>query len=146
MKALRKWMVVGAMLLVGAGMSGCGGHSFQVARAGGKVTCNGQPVTGGRVMFSPIAEGKTPPGKAAFGEIGSDGTFVLSTFGKADGAVVGKHEVTFMSAYVDDEDDEVARQAAKLPCQTPKGLVLEVVAGQANDFNIEMSQSITLTN
>jgi hypothetical protein len=51
------------------------------------VTYKGKPVPTGTVMFVP------EKGPAATGEIGKDGTYSLSTYGKNDGAVLGKHKI-----------------------------------------------------
>jgi len=59
----------------------------------GKVVYRGRLVTRGTVTFEP--EGA---GKEAFGEIGPDGAFVLSTYGKDDGAVAGGHRVSVSNA------------------------------------------------
>ena len=53
----------------------------------GKVTYKGKPVPNGTVMFVP------EKGPAATGEIGTDGTYTLTTYSKNDGAVLGKHKI-----------------------------------------------------
>ena len=53
----------------------------------GKVFYNGRPLEFGSVMFQPAS------GQPAQGQIQSDGTFTLSTYKEADGAVVGRHKV-----------------------------------------------------
>src|SRR5690606_587041 len=84
---------IGALLV---SLAGCDGGEFSTAPVSGKVVMNGQPVTEGNITFSPIAEGNSElSGKPASGDIGSDGTFTLSTYGENDGAVVGKHRVIF---------------------------------------------------
>jgi hypothetical protein len=98
-----------------------------VAAVTGRVTCNGQPVKGGSITFSPIAQGKEDPGKAASGTITENGEFRLSTYADNDGAVIGKHRVSFSS------DDPY-----NFPCGQPSTQELEVVAGK-NEFNIELS-------
>ena len=82
---------------VAATMTGCGGGSGAMATApvNGKVTFNGQPVTGGSITFAPIATGKDAPGKSASGPVQADGTFKLTTYVSNDGAVIGKHQVRF---------------------------------------------------
>jgi hypothetical protein len=75
---------------------GCGSSTPQGAPTlpvKGKVIFKGQPLTKGTVSFEP--EG---PGKEAFGEIQPDGTFVLTTYKKDDGAVLGKHRVSVSNA------------------------------------------------
>lgn len=71
------------------GLVGCG--SSGRAPVSGKVTVQGQPVQGGTLVFSPL-KGE---GKSATAEIKSDGTYTLGTNRPGDGAVVGRHRVTF---------------------------------------------------
>jgi hypothetical protein len=68
----------------------------------GKVIYNGQPLSFGSVTFQPTS------GQPAWGEIQSDGTFVLSTYGPNDGAVVGTHKI------------KVACYESQRPTATPK--------------------------
>jgi hypothetical protein len=58
----------------------------------GRVTLDGQPLAGATVTFHPADGKKTSP--RASGLTGDDGTFVLSTYGKADGAPIGEYVVT----------------------------------------------------
>ncbi len=53
----------------------------------GKVTYQGKPVPKGTISFQPS------DGRPAVGEIQSDGTYSLSTFGEKDGAILGAHKV-----------------------------------------------------
>lgn len=55
----------------------------------GKIVLNGKPLSKGTITFEP--EG---PGKDASGEIQPDGTFVMTTYKKDDGTVLGKHRVS----------------------------------------------------
>ena len=83
--------------LVVGGVSGCGGSSQNMltAAVSGTVTVNGQPVTGGGILFSPIVTGKKLSGKPSAGPIQPDGTFSLTTYEAGDGAVIGMHQVVF---------------------------------------------------
>jgi hypothetical protein len=54
----------------------------------GKVTYKGRPVTKGFVHFEPDGYGR-----AATGMLGSDGTFILTTFKEGDGVVAGEHRI-----------------------------------------------------
>ncbi|WP_437201134.1 hypothetical protein [Planctomicrobium sp. SH664] len=88
-----------AVLCSLAFQSGCNsGESFTVAPVVGKVLCEGKPVSEGMVQFSPVASTGNRPGKTAAAMINSDGTFVLSTYGPADGAVIGTCDVMVGSA------------------------------------------------
>lgn len=85
------------MLLAGiVCLAGCGTgvKEFPVARAKGRVLCEGQPVSQVSVLFNPISEGKSAVvGKQGYGNSNDQGEFVLSTYGQNDGAVIGKHAV-----------------------------------------------------
>lgn len=76
-------------------LAGCTQQSA-TAPVEGTVTFNGQPVSLGQVIFQPIsAEDKNYPGKPARANVQSDGTYSLTTFEEADGALLGMHRVTF---------------------------------------------------
>jgi hypothetical protein len=62
-----------------------------VARVDGVVRLDGKPLTTGTVRFVPEA------GRAATGEIQSDGTYTLGTYGKSDGALIGRHKVAIIA-------------------------------------------------
>jgi hypothetical protein len=141
--------------------AGCGDNRFPVSPAKGKVVCQGQPVTVGSVSFVPIGEpGQLETGKAATATLGSDGTFVLTTFNRFDGAIVGKHRVQYNVPEEDgsNESDEskadpdapgqAARAAEKkrqlqaqrtLQCVQKGELILEVQSRGENDFTIELT-------
>jgi hypothetical protein len=70
-------------------MTGCGPKRPEVVPASGVVTFEGAPVAGAQVTFmAPSAA------RAAYAVTDDAGAFVLSTFGKADGAAPGTHVVT----------------------------------------------------
>ncbi len=129
-----------------------------MAEATGKVTCGGKAVSIGSVMFSPIGEaGDMEPGKSANAVIAADGTFVLTTFDSQDGAIVGKHKVTYWPPEGSEDDEgptpeegsaeekvqnaERRRQekAAANACILAKELEVEVTADGPNDFTIELT-------
>jgi len=76
------------------------------------------------VSFVPI---KTPDrdfaGKPANGEIGSDGTFKLSTYRTHAGAVIGKHTVTFVPPPGANIDETQHKEDTPLPPNPLEGLV-----------------------
>ena len=141
-------------------LSGCGGGQFPVAAAKGKVVCDGKPVTMGSVTFSPIGEsGAVETGKPASAAIGPDGTFVLSTNDRFDGAVVGKHRVHYMGPEGEEEEAEAEatpiegspeertknaerirkrRAQQKSQCVQQGEIIMEVKADGENDFTIEL--------
>jgi hypothetical protein len=103
------------MVLLCAVIGGCGPatEEYTYVSVSGKVTCNGEPVTGGTITFWPMIpdeedeydeEGEViekdqlrNPGRPAIAAIQADGTFVLSTStsdGIEAGAVIGAHRIT----------------------------------------------------
>ncbi len=153
--------VVSVLVLAFAGLpwlAGCGQGKFPVAEAKGKVVCNGQPVISGSVTFSPMGESDSlEVGKPATATLGPDGTFVLSTNDRFDGAVVGKHRVHYVGSEGDEEEDSGAtpaegspeelaqnaervrrQQALKSQCVQQGEMIVEVKADGANDFTIEL--------
>ncbi len=135
--------------------AGCGDGQFPVLPAKGKIVCSGKPVTSGSVTFTLIGAA----GKPAAAAVGEDGSFVLSTYGKFDGAIVGKHNVQFSVPEADrteneelDEDEgdskTVRRKAKKGPMNSTKSdcvqmgeITVEIKASGKNDFMIELSTS-----
>lgn len=146
MAAFRRMYFSVALLGIGTLLgAGCGGGSDDptTAAVSGKVTRGGQPVSGGTVMFSPraSADKKGPPGKPAASVVGTDGTFTLTTYAKNDGAVIGKHQVTYTPAPI--EIDEKQHKEDSPPVVSPfDGLVpskpdVEVKAG-SNTIDIDL--------
>jgi hypothetical protein len=85
-KTLRYWTLAIAMLVAG----GCNTDGRRpVAPVSGTVTYDGNPVAGATVIF--LSNSGEP---AATGITAADGTFRLSTYGEADGAVPGSYAVT----------------------------------------------------
>jgi hypothetical protein len=80
------------MLVVGSlAFAGCDSLSSLTA-VEGKVTVDGQPISGGRVAFLDAASG-TNKGVDITGTIGSDGAYKMTSNGKA-GVPKGKYKVT----------------------------------------------------
>lgn len=130
------WMACVGLLPVWVG---CGDAPQQkLAPAKGKVVFNGQPVEGGSVSFRPLAE--VAPGVAArpaAAEVQQDGTFVLTTFQKDDGATVGKCQVTYLPRLQAAKDYDDKPPMPAWAGALPKDKEIEVQAGQ-NDFTIEL--------
>ncbi len=139
----RRWGAKGIVLLgAGAILAGCGSSDrLPTAPVRGKVIYNGKPLEFGAVLFVP------EKGKSAEGLIQSDGTFVLSTYGTRDGAVIGKHKVAIIC-------NETQRPGFKpppgqeMPAGKPlipekymnyetSGLTAEVTKG-SNEFTFEL--------
>ena len=74
---------------------GCGDGS--IAPVSGKVTVDGEPVEGIRLVFSPMPiDDETDPGPWSSGLTNAAGEYSLETRYKDNGAVVGKHTVAFV--------------------------------------------------
>jgi hypothetical protein len=134
--------VVGAVLLA-AVSAGCGSQS-DMAPVDGVVRLDGAPLTKGIVTFVPDA------GRSASGPIGSDGTFQLSTLGKSDGALVGKHRITITATNVPtgppnfDLDRPNASPVqggvpARYASAEASELTFEVKAGESNHAELELT-------
>jgi hypothetical protein len=141
-------------LLVATCLCGCGESRPPLAAAAGRVVCNGVALTEGSITFVPRSENNNKtPGKAAKGEITADGSFRLTTWDAFDGAIVGRHRVEFEMAEGDAEENEETaaedneQEAAPsrkpaAPVQAyhlPGELIVEVKAGEQNQFTIEVS-------
>jgi hypothetical protein len=137
-------------------LAGCGGNEFSVAPVRGTVLCEGQPVPPGTITFAPVAakEGAIP-GKVATGQVTADGKFVLTTYEKDDGAIIGSHVVSYAPHQAGEgqeveEGDEGTTPAAttatakprpkgkRPPCQVGGQAKAEVAAGE-NDLKIDLS-------
>jgi hypothetical protein len=115
---------------------GCEKPPFDLARVKGTVTIDGQKLTQGKVMFTPIAkEGELNPGKPAFGRIQPDGYFVLSTYSNEDGAIVGEHGVTVITS-----TDETAGSEAPSFSRVSLPRRFQVIAGKENQIDIEITR------
>lgn len=130
-------LVLGLALLVGCGDS----NSKSVGNVSGKVTFNGQPVTGGTLAFVPVggADAKGEPGKAGGAEVGADGTYKVSTYGEYDGAVVGKHTISYTAPTITDPNATPNDPPKISPFQglVPKTKEVEVKSG-SNTIDIEL--------
>jgi hypothetical protein len=139
------WVSGVAVAAVLAGLAGCkqSGAEFKVAPVKGKVTHQGQPVKGGSITFQPVGvEGAKAgvKGKPATGEVKDDGTFVLSTYGKGDGAVVGKHRVMYMPTIAGAQSYDEKPKPSPYAGLAPKEKEVEVKSGP-NEIAIELVPS-----
>jgi hypothetical protein len=91
-------------------LAGCGGPGAETARVKGKVTVAGQPVKGILVNFTPEAGGRP-----AFGVTDDSGAYSLSTFSDGDGAVPGKHQVSFGMESAEPAPGDYSGKAPTLP-------------------------------
>ena len=159
MKASSRIFVVPPALIL-LTLLGCGSGQFPVRPAKGKIVCNGKPITSGSVTFTPISTdaSKLETGKQASATLNSDGLFVLSTYGRFDGAIIGKHSVQFSGGGEEDSDAETESneegepeansgksknnrlgKKRKSDCAQKEEIIVEVTARGENDFTIELS-------
>lgn len=141
-----RFSLVGLVLALPA--TGCGKPKPPTAPVTGRVLLDGKPVAGAAVMFEPV-DGGVP----ARGSTAADGGFKLSTFGRDDGALVGRHRVSVSKfvtegVAVDASGLEAApgqpgaQPKAVLPVRyaDPKASGLEATVDQGGttvDFNLE---------
>ena len=122
-------------------LTGCGkDFRKEVAPVSGTVSCGGQLVTEGYVIFTPkVPDGADPKdsGKTATAYINSDGTYTLSTYGDGDGAIIGDHDVHVYKP--DPEDDESAEAAAydRDPYLCGKRVLQVTVEGKDNVIDLD---------
>jgi len=132
------------VLLLGCAALGCG-QKHDLAPAGGKVTLDGRPLSGGGVVFAPIARGNAAEaGKPSYGDIQPDGTFVLGTYDESDGAVIGKHSATIYGGRNPKKGGSTPAAGDKPPF-SQLNLVdrqFEVIAGKDNQFHIELTMPL----
>ncbi len=132
-----RWLLCQAMLLLAfvAALAGCGPSLSSVS---GTVTYKGEKVTGGTLIFAPIAEGTNAAGPPSTGTIQPDGTFVLKNNNGAAGGVVGKNTVSFSApggeASTDPKKDGKPSPYAGL---VVKDTPVEIKSG-ANTLTIEL--------
>jgi hypothetical protein len=100
-------------LIVGLwALAGCSRGGRPVARVSGVITYAGKPVPNGTVVFMPVESG--PP---AYGNIGPDGRYTLSTYSPGDGAAVGRHAVMITAL------EQLTPAEANNPNRMPKPLI-----------------------
>lgn len=138
MKHFRLVFTVG--LLVGvAALVGCGQSGPPRAPVTGKVTANGQAVTGGSLTFAPITTETNALSSPVVAAVKEDGSFEVT-----GGAVAGKHRVSYEPPSIPYEaptwdGQGTPPQAPKSPYagMAPKDKEVEFAAS-ANNLNIEL--------
>ncbi|QDT67526.1 hypothetical protein MalM25_04250 [Planctomycetes bacterium MalM25] len=125
------------LALLSLAVLGCGGPDYVVAPVTGAVLLDGQPLTGGRISFAPQSSGESvKSGKPGFGDIQPDGSFVVSTYGEQDGAVVGKHRITLINS----DPDSPAGKRIGVKRVRIQGF-FEVAADQENTIDVELTSA-----
>jgi hypothetical protein len=123
------------MALFGS-LAGCGA-GLQPVR--GKVTLpDGKPAAGSQVVFEGTEAGKKV---SARGDVGPDGSYVMSTFKPGDGVPPGKYKVQVNPPpMVNAEGPYVSPFHAKYSNLETSGLEFEVKRGGTNDFPIQVTK------
>ena len=88
----------------GCGTAGGGAHTALIP-VKGKVTYKGKPLAKGRIKFAPDGYGRP-----AFGQLKTDGTFVLTTEKEGDGVIAGEHRVTVTETGIKSPRDALANK------------------------------------
>jgi hypothetical protein len=115
---------------------GCGGPGYKLAPVSGRVTLNGKPLAAVQVSFQPSQEGKSEPGPGSFGATDADGRYSLKTVTEppADGAVVGRHVVTFRARAPQSlKTDEAVAPGVMLPVRAVDGSLSFDVTSEGTD-------------
>ena len=116
-------------------LAGCGGGG-PVGKVSGKVTADGKPVSGGTLVFSPLAESRDAAGPPTSVQVKEDGSYETSA------ANIGKNTVSYNPPSVKLPDGYVAKPSEPTPQSPFVGLVpeqkmIEVKAGD-NTFEIKL--------
>jgi hypothetical protein len=113
--------------------SGCTGGRLPTAPVRGKVTYKGAPLNTGTVTFVP----DTTAAPCAYGEIGADGSYELTTYKRGDGAVLGTHRIMVSALKVDPKRPEATSLVpSKFSSEQTSGLAADV---QKKDNVVDLS-------
>lgn len=120
-----------AAALVGCGAMGGSGAPATLVPVKGKVTYKGQPLSRGRIRFTP----DDGFGRPAFATLKSDGTYALTTEKEGDGVVAGHHRVTLQDTGIKSPRDTIAK---KLASPAGSGLTADVDAEHSeHNFDVK---------
>lgn len=130
------FLILSAMLI---STLGCSSGDFPTAETTGHVVFDGKPVPNLVVFFEPLQSGNSAVvGKQGIGRTGDDGSFEISTYGKNDGAVVGKSRVRvgWQDGKIDPSFQGVVNSENTL-------MEVEVKNGEVNDFEVVLPKKPT---
>jgi hypothetical protein len=100
---------------------GCGDGRPERVPVEGQVLIDGVPLTFGQILFH------SKNHRPAAGKIQSDGRFMLTTYVKGDGCVVGSHEVTVNSGETISSTARKWHAPPKYSSPVDAGIVVEVM-------------------
>lgn len=125
-------------LLLAIMSMGCSRNEVELGSVSGRVTLDGQPLSGIFIIFQP------QKGRPALAILDKDGKFTLQYNVNHAGAIVGKQEV-YLKSPLSDQLDEVHKMGINEPSTFPKKYEqvfesLEVKSGR-NFFNLDLKSS-----
>jgi hypothetical protein len=134
-----RWFTALGIIALGiAVLAGCSSGDFPTAATRGRVVCEGQPVPYVMVFFEPLQEGKNAlVGKQGFAVADDKGAFVISTYDKDDGAVVGKHRVRVGPPH---SEDHPGYKCACVLNSEVDVMQVEIKKGQKNEFELVLKK------
>jgi hypothetical protein len=119
-------------------LAGCSSGDFPTAPTTGRVVCEGQPVPFVMVFFEPLQTGKSAlVGRQGFAVADDKGAFVISTYDKEDGAVVGKHRVRVGPPHAEDHPGFKCACAVNSEVDV---MEVEIKKGQKNEFELVLKK------
>jgi hypothetical protein len=131
----------GVVILLAAGLCGCGKPDPVLHPAGGTVTFAGGAATGFTVEFS--SQAAETRGITASGTVGPDGRFSLRTRFRGtprDGAVAGRHRVVVVPPSPATHPGPVAPVPMRYADYVSSGLMAEVATGGGGPIAIDLKE------
>lgn len=104
----------------------------KIVPVSGVVLIDGEPVVHGDIQFAPKGY------RAAFGQLGPDGRFTLTTFKENDGAVIGEHQVAVIAKKELSSTSQMWYAPKAYRTIDSSGLVVNIT-GPTNDLKIELT-------
>lgn len=115
---------------------GCGGREVpELGYVSGKVTMDGQPMTGVEVHFHPQGE---DGGRSAVGITDSEGNYVLQYFAGEEGTKLGPNKVSIMTHWPDGEPGDGEYEKIPPIYHGQRSTLMETVVEGDNTFNFEL--------
>jgi len=111
---------------------GCGDGRPSRVPISGQVTVDGQPLKFGTIAFQPAS------GRASSGRLDANGRYVLSTYDRGDGAIVGEYVVAISG---NEQMSETSRRwhAPKKYSNPAESGLTATVEGPREDLNFELT-------
>ncbi|MEA1951349.1 MAG: hypothetical protein U9N87_08190 [Planctomycetota bacterium] len=132
-------LLVGAMMIAMAFISGCGNQRPTPIKVTGTVTYRGQPVQHANVNFIPKNV------RAASGKTDAQGRFELMTYEPGDGAIAGEHSVVIAKFSPKPAADTASPYPETISVLPPRyaspltsELTAQVTSDGPNDFTFEL--------